>query len=464
MTTVPRTMHAWRVVEPGPVTGRPLQPAELPVPAPGAGRAAGPGAGLRGVPYRPARRRGRPAAAPAAAWCPATRWSARSSASVGGVGRFARRATGSASPGCAAPAGRCAYCRRGRGEPVPELALHRLGRRRRLRRVRRRARPTSPTGCPTGTRDAELAPLLCAGIIGYRALRRSEPAARRPAGHLRLRRARPPDRPGRASPRAPRVHVLTRSPSARELALRARRRLGRRRRTTSRPSRSTRRSCSRRSATWCRSALRALDRGGTLAIAGIHLTDVPALNYQATCSRSASCAASPPTPAPDGRELPGAGRPAPPAGDHHALSAGRRRPGAGRPGRRPGQRRRRAPSRILIGMDSTRRVLQMRLVVETADYDDAVAFYRDVLGAHEELVVHGDAGEKVTILDVGTGHPRAVQPGPGRHDRPGRGGSTGGAAAPGGLRGRRRRIGHRTVGDRRRRADRGAHPDPVGLR
>ena len=36
-----------------------------------------------------------------------------------------------------------------------------------------------------------------------------------------------------------------------------------------------------------------------------------------------------------------------------------------------------------------------------ADYDDAVRFYRDVLGAPEELVVHGDEGEKVTILDVG---------------------------------------------------------------
>ena len=43
----------------------------------------------------------------------------------------------------------------------------------------------------------------------------------------------------------------------------------------------------------------------------------------------------------------------------------------------------------------------MRLVVETPDYDKAVAFYRDVLGAREELVVHGDEGEKVTILDVG---------------------------------------------------------------
>ena len=51
--------------------------------------------------------------------------------------------------------------------------------------------------------------------------------------------------------------------------------------------------------------------------------------------------------------------------------------------------------------DGTGRVLQMRLVVEAADYDEAVRFYRDVLGAPVELQVDGDAGEKVTILDVG---------------------------------------------------------------
>ena len=47
------------------------------------------------------------------------------------------------------------------------------------------------------------------------------------------------------------------------------------------------------------------------------------------------------------------------------------------------------------------RVLQMRLVVEAPDYERAVVFYRDVLGAPEELVVEGDQGERVTILDVG---------------------------------------------------------------
>ena len=50
---------------------------------------------------------------------------------------------------------------------------------------------------------------------------------------------------------------------------------------------------------------------------------------------------------------------------------------------------------------SSHRVLQMRLVVETADYDEALHFYRDVLGAEQELQVHGENGEKVTILQVG---------------------------------------------------------------
>lgn len=47
------------------------------------------------------------------------------------------------------------------------------------------------------------------------------------------------------------------------------------------------------------------------------------------------------------------------------------------------------------------KVLQMRLVVQVDDYDEAVHFYRDVLGAREELQVDGDQGEKVIILDVG---------------------------------------------------------------
>ena len=114
---------------------------------------------------------------------------------------------------------------------------------------------------PDGFGDAEAAPLLCAGIIGYRALRR---AALPPGGRLGIYGfggQRTSHRPGRARQGAE-VHVLTRGADA----------PGRWRSSSGAasagdaydapPGRWTPRSCSRRSATWSRSALEALDRGG----------------------------------------------------------------------------------------------------------------------------------------------------------------------------------------------------------
>jgi predicted enzyme related to lactoylglutathione lyase len=46
-------------------------------------------------------------------------------------------------------------------------------------------------------------------------------------------------------------------------------------------------------------------------------------------------------------------------------------------------------------------VRQMRLVVEAEDYDEAVRFYRDVLGLPEELAVSGPDGAQVMILSAG---------------------------------------------------------------
>jgi RimJ/RimL family protein N-acetyltransferase/predicted enzyme related to lactoylglutathione lyase len=46
-------------------------------------------------------------------------------------------------------------------------------------------------------------------------------------------------------------------------------------------------------------------------------------------------------------------------------------------------------------------VSQLRLVVEAADYDQAVAFYRDVLGLKEEAAFEGPGDAHVTILDAG---------------------------------------------------------------
>jgi propanol-preferring alcohol dehydrogenase len=131
---------------------------------------------------------------------------------------------------------------------------------------------------PDGFDDVEAAPLLCAGIIGYRALLRAEvPEGGRlgiygfgGSAHLTAQVA---------LARGARVHVMTRSAEARALALE----LG---------------AASAQEAdavppepldaailfapvgTAVPPALAALDRGGTLAIAGIYLSDVPVLEYQ----------------------------------------------------------------------------------------------------------------------------------------------------------------------------------------
>ena len=126
--------------------------------------------------------------------------------------------------------------------------------------------------------DVEAAPLLCAGIIGYRALRRAEvPVGGRlgiygfgGSAHLTAQIA---------LARGIRVHVMTRSAAARALALE----LG----MTSAGASDAQPPEPLDAAilfapvgTLVPPALAALDRGGTLAVAGIHLSDVPALDYQ----------------------------------------------------------------------------------------------------------------------------------------------------------------------------------------
>lgn len=125
---------------------------------------------------------------------------------------------------------------------------------------------------------ALLAPLLCAGIIGYRALRRSAlPTGGRlgiygfgASAHLAAQVA---------LAEGATVHVLTRSPQARALALE----LG----ASSAGGADDRPPEPLDSAILFAPvgelvpvALEALDRAGTLAVAGIHLTDIPPLNYR----------------------------------------------------------------------------------------------------------------------------------------------------------------------------------------
>jgi catechol 2,3-dioxygenase-like lactoylglutathione lyase family enzyme len=55
-------------------------------------------------------------------------------------------------------------------------------------------------------------------------------------------------------------------------------------------------------------------------------------------------------------------------------------------------------------------VRQLRVVVETGDYDQAVRFYRDVLGLPEELALDSDGGARVTVLTAGRATLELVNP------------------------------------------------------
>ena len=132
---------------------------------------------------------------------------------------------------------------------------------------------------PPGFTDEEVAPLLCAGIIGYRALRRSnlQPGGRLGiygfggSAHLTAQVA---------MAEGARVHVLTRSTEAQALALElGAASVGEADGQPPEPLDAA--ILFAPVGTLVLPALAALDRGGTLAIAGIHLSDIPPLNYQA---------------------------------------------------------------------------------------------------------------------------------------------------------------------------------------
>ncbi|MCX4755736.1 zinc-binding alcohol dehydrogenase family protein [Kitasatospora purpeofusca] len=124
----------------------------------------------------------------------------------------------------------------------------------------------------------ELAPLLCAGIIGYRALERAELP---PGGLLGIYGfgASAHLTAQLALARGGRVAVFTRAPAARRLALD----LGAEFAGDSydpSPEPLAAAVLFAPVGGLVPVALAALDRGGTLSVAGIHLTDIPALNYR----------------------------------------------------------------------------------------------------------------------------------------------------------------------------------------
>ena len=276
MTDHPRTMRAWRVRRPGPVRSGPLElDARVAVPEPAAGellvavRACGVcrtdlHVAEGDLPVRhPGVTPGHEVVGEVVALGP-------------GAGGFAvgdRVGIAWLRHTC----GRCVYCRRGDENLCPESRYtgwdadggyaefatvpadfaHRL---------------------PVGYTDSELAPLLCAGIIGYRSLRRADLP---PGGRLGLYGfgGSAHITAQVALAQGAEVHVMTRGAQARELALA----LG----AASAQGAADPPPVKLDSAILFAPvgdlvppALEALDRGGTLAIAGIHLSDVPSLNYR----------------------------------------------------------------------------------------------------------------------------------------------------------------------------------------
>jgi alcohol dehydrogenase, propanol-preferring len=131
---------------------------------------------------------------------------------------------------------------------------------------------------PAGYSDIELAPLLCAGIIGYRALKR---AALPPGGRLGLYGFGGSAHLAAqvALAQGATVSVMTRGEQAQELA----RSLGASfvgGASDMPPEPLDAAILFAPVGDLVPAALAALDRGGTLAVAGIYLTDIPSLNYE----------------------------------------------------------------------------------------------------------------------------------------------------------------------------------------
>ncbi|MBO1414082.1 zinc-dependent alcohol dehydrogenase family protein [Streptomyces sp. FH025] len=173
--------------------------------------------------------------------------------------------------------GVCAYCRAGRENLCPDS--HYTGWDRHGGYAGRvTADSRFAYRLPEGPPAEELAPLLCAGIIGHRALERAELP---PGGLLGIYGfgASAHLTAQAALARGARVHVFTRDAAARRLALE----LGAGFAGDSYdppPEPLDAAILFAPAGELVPVALAALDRGGTLAVAGIHLSDIPALDYQ----------------------------------------------------------------------------------------------------------------------------------------------------------------------------------------
>ena len=274
MTNLPTTMTAWRVARPGPMASGPLDRVRVPVPRPAAGELL-----VRVLVCGVCRTDLHVAEGDLPVHRPGV---TPGHEVVGEVVATSEEVTGFAAGDRAGIAwlrgtcGRCRYCLRGRENLCPESRY--TGWDADGGYAEYAVVPAAyALPLPGGYSDDELAPLLCAGLIGYHALERAEvPEVGRlgiygfgGSAHLTAQVA---------IARGATVHVMTRSAEARELALAlGAASAGDAAEPPPEPLDSA--ILFAPAGALVLPALEALDRGGTLAIAGIHLSDVPPLNY-----------------------------------------------------------------------------------------------------------------------------------------------------------------------------------------
>jgi propanol-preferring alcohol dehydrogenase len=267
-------MRAWSVLRPGPMAGGPLRPAEREVPEPGTGELL-----VRVLACGVCRTDLHVTEGDLPVHLPGVTPGHEIVGEVVATGPGCRRSAGDR-VGVAwlrHTCGACAYCRRGAENLCPDsrytgwdahggYAEYSL------------APDAYAYDLPAGLDDEKAAPLLCAGIIGYRALRR---AALPPGGRLGVwgfgGSAHLAAQIAMAEGAA--VHVFTRSAAARALALD----LGAASAGDSHdpaPEPLDSAIVFAPAGDLVPTALERLDRGGTLALAGIHLTGIPALDYR----------------------------------------------------------------------------------------------------------------------------------------------------------------------------------------
>ncbi|GLZ12911.1 alcohol dehydrogenase [Actinomadura sp. NBRC 104425] len=267
-------MRAWSVQEPGPIATRPLRRVDRDVPEPGPGELL-----LRVRACGVCRTDLHVAEGDLPVHLPGVTPGHEIVGEVVAAGPGCRRAPGDrvGAAWLRGTCGACRYCRRGAENLCPDstytgwdahggYAEYTV------------ARDAYVYDLPEHRTDLEVAPLLCAGIIGYRALRR---AALPPGGRLGIwgfgASAHLTAQIALAEGAA--VHVFTRAEAARTLA----RSLGAASAGDSfdpSPEPLDSAIVFAPAGGLVPVALERLDRGGTLAIAGIHLSDVPPLDYR----------------------------------------------------------------------------------------------------------------------------------------------------------------------------------------